>query len=45
MGDRGRTAWRIYAGRFETMRTASAFCAELQLDDRLTRCTPYHAPD
>ncbi|WP_142235674.1 SPOR domain-containing protein [Allostella humosa] len=37
--------WRIYAGRFETMAAASAFCAELRLDDRLAGCMPYREPN
>jgi hypothetical protein len=43
--DRGEAGWRIYAGRFDTMAAASAFCAELRLDDRAARCIPYRDKD
>lgn len=42
--ERNLPSWRIYAGRFETMAAASAFCADLRMDDRAARCIPYHEP-
>ncbi|WP_374448452.1 SPOR domain-containing protein [Stella sp.] len=45
VSERGHQGWRIYAGRFETMQAASAFCARLRLDDRFARCTPYRDAD
>ncbi|BBK44098.1 hypothetical protein STVA_41180 [Allostella vacuolata] len=45
VSERGQSGWRIYAGRFETMADASAFCAGLRADDRLARCMPYREPN